>query len=148
MVPLLERLKEAMKDAMRAKQKERLGTIRMLLAAVKQYEVDERKTIDEPTLLAILDKSVKQRRESIKQYNDAGRTELADIEQTEIEVIQEFLPQPLTEDEINQAIEQAINETGAESMKDMGKIMGLLKPQMQGRADMSAISQRIKAKLS
>ncbi|MBV34671.1 MAG: glutamyl-tRNA amidotransferase [Rickettsiales bacterium] len=143
-----DRLKEAMKDAMRAKQKERLSTIRLALSAIKQVEVDTRETLDDAAVLAILDKLVKQRRDSIKQYEDAGRQELADIEKAEIEVLQDFLPAPLTDEEVSALIEDAVNKTGAESMKDMGKVMGLLKPQLQGRADMGAVSGKIKARLS
>ncbi|PXF63913.1 GatB/YqeY domain-containing protein [Kangiella spongicola] len=143
-----DRLKEAMKDAMRAKQKERLSTIRLALSAIKQVEVDTRETLDDAAILAILDKLVKQRRDSIKQYEDAGRQELADIEKAEIEVLQDFLPAPLTDEEVSALIEDAVNKTGAESMKDMGKVMGLLKPQLQGRADMGAVSGKIKARLS
>jgi hypothetical protein len=143
-----DRLKEAMKEAMRAKEKERLTTIRLALSAVKQVEVDTRETLDDAAILAILDKLVKQRRDSIKQYEDAGRQELADVEKAEIEVLQEFLPKPLTDEEINALIEDAVAKTGAESMKDMGKVMGMLKPQLQGRADMGAVSGKIKARLS
>lgn len=143
-----DRLKEAMKDAMRAKQKERLSTIRLALSAIKQVEVDTRETLDDAAILAILDKLVKQRRDSIKQYEDADRQELADIEKAEIEVLQDFLPAPLTDDEVSTLIEDAVNKTGAESMKDMGKVMGLLKPKLQGRADMGAVSGKIKARLS
>ncbi|AOE49143.1 GatB/YqeY domain-containing protein [Kangiella sediminilitoris] len=148
MSELHERLKEAMKDAMRAKEKERLSTIRLALSAIKQVEVDTRETLDDTAILAILDKLVKQRRDSIKQYEDAGRQELADVEKAEIDILQEFLPQPLTDDEIDALIEEAVAKTGAESMKDMGKVMGSLKPQLQGRADMGAVSGKIKARLS
>ncbi|GAA4344353.1 GatB/YqeY domain-containing protein [Kangiella taiwanensis] len=137
-----------MKDAMRAKQKERLTTIRLALSAIKQVEVDTRETLDDAAILAILDKLVKQRRDSIKQYEDAGRQELADVEKAEIDVLQEFLPKPLTDEEIEALIEDAVAKTGAESMKDMGKVMGMLKPQLQGRADMGAVSGKIKARLS
>ncbi|WP_345291907.1 GatB/YqeY domain-containing protein [Kangiella marina] len=143
-----DRLKEAMKDAMRAKAKERLSTIRLALSAIKQVEVDTRETLDDTAVLAILDKLVKQRRDSITQYEDAGRQELADVEKAEIDVLQEFLPQPLTDDEVNALIDDAVAKTGAESMKDMGKVMGMLKPQLQGRADMGAVSGKIKARLS
>jgi len=145
---LHDRLKEAMKDAMRAKDKARLTTIRLALSAVKQVEVDTRETLDDTAILAIIDKAVKQRRDSIKQYEDAGRQELADIEQAEIDVLQEFLPKPLTDEEISALIEDAVAKSGAESMKDMGKVMGILKPQLQGRADMGAVSGKIKARLS
>lgn len=147
MSALNDRIKEAMKDAMRAKEKARLSTIRLILSAIKQVEVDTRTELDDTAILAILDKMVKQRRESIKQYEDAGRQELADVEQAEIEVLQEFLPKPLTDDEIAELIEQAISSTGAESIKDMGKVMGILKPQLQGRADMGQVSGKIKSRL-
>ncbi|ACV27584.1 GatB/YqeY domain-containing protein [Kangiella koreensis] len=147
MSALNDRIKEAMKDAMRAKEKARLSTIRLVLSAIKQVEVDTRTELDDTAILAILDKMVKQRRESIKQYEDAGRQELADVEQAEIEVLQEFLPKPLTDDEIADLIDQAISSTGAESIKDMGKVMGILKPQLQGRADMGQVSGKIKSRL-
>lgn len=147
MSALNDQIKEAMKDAMRAKDKARLSTIRLILSAIKQVEVDTRAELDDTAILAILDKMVKQRRESIKQYEDAGRQELADVEYAEIEVLQEFLPQPLTDDEIAELIEQAISSTGAESIKDMGKVMGILKPQLQGRADMGQVSGKIKSRL-
>ncbi|AUD79591.1 glutamyl-tRNA amidotransferase [Kangiella profundi] len=147
MSTLNDRIKEAMKDAMRAKDKARLSTIRLILSAIKQVEVDTRSELDDTAILAILDKMVKQRRESIKQYEDAGRQELADVEYAEIEVLQEFLPKPLTDDEIAELIEQAISSTGAESIKDMGKVMGILKPQLQGRADMGQVSGKIKSRL-
>lgn len=147
MSALNDQIKEAMKDAMRAKDKARLSTIRLILSAIKQVEVDTRAELDDTAILAILDKMVKQRRESIKQYEDAGRQELADVEYAEIEVLQEFLPKPLTDDEIAELIEQAISSTGAESIKDMGKVMGILKPQLQGRADMGQVSGKIKSRL-
>ncbi|MBD3666845.1 MAG: GatB/YqeY domain-containing protein [Kangiella sp.] len=147
MSALNDQIKEAMKDAMRAKDKARLSTIRLILSAIKQVEVDTRTELDDTAILAILDKMVKQRRESIKQYEDAGRQELADVEYAEIEVLQEFLPKPLTDDEIAELIEQAISSTGAESIKDMGKVMGILKPQLQGRADMGQVSGKIKSRL-
>ena len=145
--PLKAQINEAMKAAMRAKEKERLGTIRLVLAEIKKVEVDERIDPDDVRVTSILDKMVKQRRDSIKQFTDAGRDELAAKEQTEIEVIQEFLPQPLSEEEIVSLIEEAIASTGAASMQDMGKIMGLLKPQMAGRADMGKVSGLIKQRL-
>ncbi|MBA3979645.1 MAG: glutamyl-tRNA amidotransferase [Alcanivorax sp.] len=142
------RLTDAMKDAMRAKDSARLGVIRMALAALKQVEVDERAELDDARVLAILDKQVKQRQDAARQYTDAGRQDLADTELAEIEVLRDFLPQPLSDDEIDALISQAIAETGAAGMQDMGKVMGLLKPQMQGRADMGAVSGRIKARLT
>ena len=145
--PLKAQINEAMKAAMRAKEKERLGTIRLVLAEIKKVEVDERIDPDDVRVTSILDKMVKQRRDSIKQFTDAGRDELAAKEQSEIEVIQEFLPQPLSAEEIASLIEEAIASTGAASMQDMGKVMGLLKPQMAGRADMGNVSGLIKQRL-
>ena len=144
---LKAQINEAMKAAMRAKEKERLGTIRLVLAEIKKVEVDERIDPDDVRITSILDKMVKQRRDSIKQFTDAGRNELAAKEQSEIEVIQEFLPQPLSEEEIASLIDEAIASTGAASMQDMGKVMGLLKPQMAGRADMGEVSGLIKQRL-
>lgn len=132
---------------MRAGDKKTLGTIRLILSAVKQVEVDTRKDLVDEDVLQILDKMVKQRRESITQYEKAGRDELATIEKDEIEIIQAYLPEQLSEDEIATMISAAIESTGAESMKDMGKVMGILKPQLQGRADMGAVSGIIKQKL-
>jgi len=141
-------IKDAMKDAMRAKDKPRLGAIRLILSEVKRIEVDERIEIDDERLLAILDKMIKQRRDSITQYEAAGRDELAAIEIAEIAVIQDFLPTALTEEEINAMIAVAIAETGAESMRDMGKVMGILRPQIQGRADGGAVSGLVKVALN
>lgn len=144
---LKAQITEAMKDAMRAKEKERLGAIRLILAELKRIEVDERIEVDDARVLAILDKMVKQRRDSISQYVHAGRQELADKEQAEIDVIQAFLPEALGEAELTTMIDAAIQESGAESMRDMGKVMGLLKPQIQGRADVGAVSGMVKSKL-
>lgn len=138
---------EAMKAAMKAKDKERLAAIRLMLADFKRIEVDERIEIDDDRALVILDKMLKQRRDSIKQYQDAGRQELADKEQAEIDVIQSFMPAPLTEAELEALIADAVASTGAQSMQDMGKVMAILKPQLQGRADMAAVSKLIKARL-
>lgn len=145
---LKEQITSDMKDAMRAKDKDRLGTIRLIQAAIKQREVDERIELDDEQVLVVLDKMVKQRRDSITQYRDAGREELAAKEEAELEIIQHYLPEALSDAEIDNLIEEAISSTGAESMKDMGKVMGLLKPKVQGRADMGAVSARIKARLS
>lgn len=145
---LKARLTAAMKDAMRAGDKDRLGVIRMANAAVKQVEVDTRAELDDAAVIAVLDKMVKQRRESIAQYEKGGRPELAEKEAAEITVLQDFLPAALSEEEIDALIEAAVSETGAESMKDMGKVMGKLKPQLQGRADMGAVSGKIKARLA
>jgi uncharacterized protein YqeY len=145
---ILDNVKAAMKDAMRAKEKERLATIRLIQAEFKRIEVDERIELDDDRVIAILDKMVKQRRDSISQYESAGRDELAAVEVAEIAVIQTFLPTPLTADEINAMIDAAIAETGAESMRDMGKVVGLLKGPMQGRADMAIVSKQVKDRLS
>ncbi len=147
MSTLKAQLTDAMKDAMRAKDKARLGVLRMALAAIKQIEVDERIELDDARTLALLDKLIKQRKDSAKQYGDAGRTDLADVEEAEIKVLQEFLPAALSDAEIDALIEEAIASTGASSMRDMGAVMNILKPQMQGRADMGAVSGKIKARL-
>jgi uncharacterized protein YqeY len=141
-------IKQAMKDAMRAKEKQRLGTIRMMQSEFKRIEVDERIELDDARVLTVLDKMNKQRRDSLKQFEAAGREDLAEQERFELTVIADFLPTALTEDEINDLITQAIAATGAESMKDMGKVMGILKPQLQGRADVGAVSGLIKKKLA
>ncbi|MCB1669173.1 MAG: GatB/YqeY domain-containing protein [Porticoccaceae bacterium] len=144
---LKEQITEAMKDAMRAKQKARLGTIRLILSEFKRIEVDERIELDDARSLALLDKMVKQRRDSIHQYQKANRQELADIEIAEIEVIQEFLPAALTEEELTRMIKNVIAQTGAESMRDMGKVMAIIKPQIQGRADAGVVSGMVKSQL-
>lgn len=148
MSELKQQITEAMKDAMRAKEKARLGTIRLILAELKRIEVDERIELDDARVLAVLDKMNKQRRDSIAQFDAAGRDDLAAIEREEMEVIATFLPAALSEDDINALIQDAIATTGATGMQDMGKVMGLLKPKVQGRADMGAVSQKIKAQLS
>ena len=145
---LKQSLTDAMKAAMKGGDKPRLGVVRLVLAAIKQIEVDERIELEDDRVLAVLDKMVKQRRESISQYTDAGRTDLADQEEYEITVLKDFLPEALSDDEIIQMIAKAIEDTGAASIKDMGKVMGILKPQMQGRADMGAVSGKIKAQLN
>lgn len=148
MESLKQRITDDMKACMKAKEKERLGTIRLILSAIKQIEVDERIELDDERVIVVLDKMLKQRRESIKQYRDAQREDLAVIEEAEIAVIQDFLPQPLTESEIETLIAAAIAESGATSVKDMGKVMGLLKPKMQGCADMAVVGVKIKAALA
>ena len=142
-----QRVNDAVKDAMRARDKVRLGTLRLVTAEFKRIEVDERIELDDTRVLAILDKMVKQRVDSEKQYRDAGRTDLADVEAAEIAVIREFLPAALGDEEIAALVAEAIAESGAESMRDMGKVMGLLKPKLQGRADMGAVSGIVKARL-
>lgn len=141
-------LESAIKDAMRARDKDRLGVLRMASSALKQIEIDERIELGEDRVLAVLDKLVKQRNESIQQYRDGGRDDLADKEEAEVAILREFLPQPLSDDEIQTLIDEAIAETGASSMQEMGKVMGVLKPIMQGRADMSAVSAKVKERLS
>lgn len=145
---LVEQLKSAMKDAMRAKEKLRLGTIRMALAAVKQKEVDERIELTDADVISLLTKMVKQRKDAAQQYEQANRQDLADTENAEIEILETFLPQPLSEAELNELIQQAMSETQAAGMQDMGKVMGWLKPKVQGRADMGKLSGQIKAKLA
>ena len=148
MSELKGQIKDAMKDAMRAKDKPRLGTIRLILAELKRIEVDERIELDNKRIITVMDKMLKQRRDSISQFEAAGRQELADIEKAEITVIQSFMPAPLSNEEIEQLVGDAIANTGASSMKDMGAVMGQLKPQLQGRADMAEVSKLIKARLS
>ncbi len=145
---LTNRIKEDMKAAMKAGEKSRLAVIRLILAAIKQVEVDERIQLDNERTITVLDKMLKQRRESIRQFSDAGRQDLVDIEEAEILVIQDFMPQALTESEIDAMIADAVSESGAETVKDMGKVMALLKPVMQGRADMSVVSVKIKTVLA
>lgn len=147
MSSLVTDIKDAVKDAMRAKDKPRLNALRLITAEFKRVEVDERIDIDNARALAILDKMTKQRRDSIAQYKDAGRDELADVEQFEIDVLSEFLPDALTEEELAQLVADAVTQSGAAGMQDMGKVMAILKPQVQGRADMAQISQLVKAQL-
>ena len=137
-----------MKTAMRARDKDRLGTIRLVLAAIKQREIDERITLTDSDILAVLDKMIKQRRDSINQFQQAGRQELADKELAEVAVIQEYLPAAMSEAEVEAAISEAITAIGATSPQDIGKIMGLLKPRLQGRADMGLVSLKVKERLS
>jgi len=145
---LLSQLKDEMKNAMRAKDKLRLGVIRMALSAVKQAEIDHNTEATDENIIAILTKMVKQRKESIKMFTDGGRDELAAKEAEEVIAIQFFLPQPLTNAEINDLINNAITDSGAASMADMGKVMAVLKPLMQGRADMGAVSGQVRSALN
>jgi len=145
---LKSQLQSDMKSSMKSGDKGRLGVIRLMLAAIKQIEVDERIELDNARIIAVLDKMAKQRRESITQFDLAGRDDLTAIEQAELKIIQEYLPEALSEDEINELVEQSIASTSAVSIKDMGKVMGMLKPQLQGRADMGKVSQLIKSRLS
>jgi uncharacterized protein YqeY len=148
LLSLKETITEAMKAAMRAHEKERLTTIRLILSEAKQIEVDERIVIDDTRMLVILDKMLKQRRDSVSQFQQAGRQDLIDIELAEISIIQSFMPQQLTETEIAQLISDAMTETGATTVKDMGKVMAILKPKMQGRADMAVVGSLIKQQLA
>ena len=145
---LRERLQEDMKTAMRAGQKERLGTIRLILAAVKQREVDERITLDDSQVIAALEKMGKQRRESIAQFESGGRSDLVAKETAELAIITAYLPAQLSDAELDALIQAAIEQTGAATVKDMGRVMSLIKSQAQGRADMAAVGARIKARLS
>jgi uncharacterized protein YqeY len=145
---LKPQLTSDMKSSMKSGDKHRLGVVRLILAAIKQIEVDERIELDNTRILSVLDKMAKQRRESISQFGAANRDDLVAIEQAEIEIIKEYLPEALSDSEINDLVEQSIAATGAESIKDMGKLMGVLKPQLQGRADMGKVSQLIKSRLS
>lgn len=145
---LKTRISDAMKDAMRAKDKARLSAIRLMLAELKRVEIDERIELEDDRILGILDKMLKQRRDSIKQYESGNRQDLADVEQAEIDVIQEFMPAALTDVEITKIIEEAIQESGAASMKEMGAVMNIVRPKVMGRADMGQVSGLVKSKLS
>jgi len=145
---LKQRLQEDMKAAMRAKASERLGTIRLIMAAIKQREVDERIQLDDAQVVDVLTKMVKQRRDSLAQYQQAGRQDLADKESAELALIDEYLPPALDDAELADIIGSVIAQTGAQSPQDMGKVMGQLKPQIQGRADMGKVSAMVKARLS
>jgi uncharacterized protein YqeY len=144
---LKERITEDMKSAMRAGEKERLATIRLALAAIKQREVDERVTLDDTQVLAVVEKMIKQRREAIGQFETGGRADLVAKEKAEIAVLQGYLPAQMSEADLDALIAEAITATGAASIKDMGKVMAVVKPKAQGRADMGAVSARIKQKL-
>jgi len=148
MSAIVASVKDAVKQAMRAKDKPRLGALRLAAAEFKRVEVDERIEIDDERALVLLDKMVKQRRDSIRQYEEAGRDDLADTEKFEVSVISEFLPEALSEDELAKLVADAVAQTGATGMQDMGKLMGVLKPQVQGRADMAQVSQLVKANLA
>ncbi len=145
---LKTRITEAVKAAMRAQDKPRRDAIRLIQAEIKRIEVDERIELDDARVLAVLDKMLKQRRDSIQQFEKAARQDLIDIEAAEVAVIQDFLPRALEPAEIDALVDSALRESGASEMKDMGKVMALLKPQVQGRADMGMVSQRIKARLA
>ncbi|MCK5724137.1 MAG: GatB/YqeY domain-containing protein [Gammaproteobacteria bacterium] len=145
---LKTRITDDVKTAMRSKDKQRLGTLRLLTAAIKQVEVDQRIELDDDNIVAIIEKMLKQRKDSIEQFEKAGRNELAEIEIKEVAILKEFMPEQLSDAEVETLIDEAIAATGAEAMKDMGKVMGILKPKLAGKADMGAVSGKIKAKLS
>jgi uncharacterized protein YqeY len=144
---LKDKITADMKDSMKSGDKDRLGVIRLILAALKQKEVDERIVLDDAQVLAILEKMLKQRRESITQFTQGKRKDLADKEEAEIKVIQAYMPAQLSDAELDQLVAAAVAESGAASVKDMGKVMGILKPKVAGKADMSSVSAKIKAKL-
>lgn len=143
-----QRILDDIKTAMKAGDKPRLATLRLMSAAIKQIEVDERKELDDTETIAVLDKMLKQRRESIAQYEKANRDDLIAVEQAESDLIQEYMPAALSEAEIASVIDDAVAKTGASSIKDMGKVMGMVKPLLAGKADMSAVSQIIKQRLN
>ena len=145
---LTQRIQSDMKAAMKAGEKRKLGVIRLILAAIKQREVDERVELDDTQVLAVLDKMLKQRRDSLEQYSNANREDLAEQERFEVDICQQYMPAALGEDELIALVDQAIADTGATSMQDMGKVMGQVKPKAQGRADMGAISNMVKARLA
>lgn len=145
---LIDILKEEQKLAMKAKDKVRLGTIRLALSAIKQREVDEQITLNDDDILAVIVKMVKQRRDSVAQYEAANRQDLADAEQAEITILEAFMPQPLSDDEVSALIDDAITQSAAAGMQDMGKVMAVLKPQIQGRADMGKVSGLVRTKLA
>lgn len=144
---LKHQIQEAVKDAMRAREKERLSVLRLITAAIKQREVDERIELDDEQVLAVLDKMVKQRRESLEQYEKAAREDLVAQERFELQILKEFLPEPLNEIELAELIKAAITESGASSIRDMGSVMNALRPKVQGRADMKVVSQAVKNQL-
>jgi uncharacterized protein YqeY len=148
MSSLKARITEDMKSAMRAKEAARLSTIRLLLAAIKQREVDERKELGDAEVVGVIEKMIKQRRDSIDQYSKCGRQDLADVEQAEIAVLQDYMPQALSDAEVEAAVAAAIAAAQARSQADMGKVMAVLKPQLAGRADMGKVSALVKARLS
>lgn len=148
MAEIKQRLNDDVKTAMRNRDRERLGTLRMILAAIKQREVDERITLDDTQILMVLDKMAKQHRDSIAQFEQADRSDLVEKENRELAIVQSYLPAQLSNEEIQALLNQAIQESGAVSMQDMGKVMSVLKPKLQGRADMGKISVLVKAQLA
>lgn len=146
--PLKVTIMDSVKDAMRAKEKERLSVLRQITAAIKQVEVDNRTDLSDDDIVVILTKMTKQRREALDQYQQAGRDDLAAIERAELQIIEEFMPAQLSDEEVAEAVDAAIKETGASSVKDMGAVMNVLRPKLQGRADMGAVSGKVKAALN
>ena len=148
MSELKKRITDDMKSAMKAKDKQALKAVRMILEAIKQKEIDERIELDDAQVMTVIQKMVKQRKDSISQFSDAGRTDLVEIEEAELEIINNYMPEQLSDEEVASVVDKAINDSGANSMKDMGKLMGMLKAQLQGKTDMSLVSQLIKSRLS
>ena len=148
MSELKKRITGDMKSAMKAKDRQALKAVRMILEAIKKKEIDERIELDDAQVMTVIQKMVKQRKDSISQFSDAGRTDLVEIEEAELEIINNYMPEQLSEEEVVSFVDKAINDSGANSMKDMGKLMGMLKSQLQGKADMSLVSQLIKSRLS
>lgn len=145
---LKQQINDDIKDAMRSKDSARLTTLRLITAAIKQKEVDERIEVDDTQVIAIIDKMARQHKDSIEQYQNAGRTDLVEKEQSELAIVESYLPAQLSEDEVKTLVENAIKSTGAESIKDMGKVMGILKPDLQGRTDMGKVSGIVKSLLT
>ena len=148
MSELKQRITDDMKSAMKAKDKQALKAVRMILEAIKKKEIDERIELDDAQVMTVIQKMVKQRKDSISQFSDAGRTDLVEIEEAELEIINNYMPEQLSDEEVALVVDKVINDSGANSMKDMGKLMGMLKVQLQGKADMSLVSQLIKSRLS
>ncbi len=148
MSELKKSITDDMKSAMKAKDRQALKAVRMILEAIKKKEIDERIEIDDAQVMTVIQKMVKQRKDSISQFSDAGRTDLVEIEEAELEIINNYMPEQLSDEEVESVVDRAINDSGANSMKDMGKLMGMLKPRLQGKADMSIVSQLIKSRLS
>jgi len=148
MSELKKRITDDMKLAMKAKDKQALKAVRMIFGAIKQKEVDDRIQLDDAQVMAVIQKMVKQRKDSISQFSDAGRTDLVEVEEAELVIINSYMPEQLSDEEVAVAVEKAITDSGADSMKDMGKLMGMLKGQLDGKADMGQVSRLIKDKLS
>ena len=148
MSELKKSITDDMKSAMKAKDRQALKAVRMILEAIKKKEIDERIELDDAQVMTVIQKMVKQRKDSISQFSDAGRTDLVEIEEAELEIINNYMPEQLSDEEVESVVDRAINDSGANSMKDMGKLMGMLKPRLQGKADMSIVSQLIKSRLS